>query len=312
MEILKLTVKREAFENILANKQGYVYLEANGYWIKRIAENKLANFNKLVASQAFKTYDEIEISCSKDKINCAFGAINTGKEDGSIKTSKDTGFVVTLGELSGAQNIVKTEDKTETEDEPIDVIEDELLDEPVDVIETDEDAEVEQAPLSDVDSDVDTDEPENVAKDDEPTDVDDATDDEEYEPEDVDDEPINIDMLNDVVKDFIGTFDDGLWGNVYIVNRPLVIISGGYIAGTRQKVNTNNEEEIRIPIGKMTIQDPSNGTDNVAFIEEIEKKMYDLAMSGYVFIWKNECKIIQTENGRELLLRLTKKNILNR
>lgn len=288
MEILKLTVKREAFENILANKQGYVYLEANGYWIKRIAENKLANFNKLVASQAFKTYDEIEISCSKDKINCAFGAINTGKEDGSIKTSKDTGFVVTLGEFSGAQNTVKTED------EPVDVI---------------EDAEVEQAPLSDVDSDVDTDEPENVAKDDEPTDVDDSTDDEEEED---DAEPVNIDMLNDVVKDFIDTFDDNLWGNVYIVNRPLVIISGGWIVGTKQKVNTNIEEEIRIPIGKMTIQDPSNGTDDVAFIEEIEKKMYDLAMSGYIFIWKNECRIIQTENGRELLLRLTKKNILNR
>lgn len=306
MEILKLTVKREAFENILANKQGYVYLEANGYWIKRIAENKLANFNKLVASQAFKTYDEIEISCSKDKINCAFGAINTGKEDGSIKTSKDTGFVVTLGEFSGAQNTVKTEDKTETEDEPVDVIEDET-----------EDAEVEQAPLSDVDSDADTDEPENVAKDDEPTDVDDSTDDEEDEEADEEDEeddaePVNIDMLNDVVKDFIDTFDDSLWGNVYIVNRPLVIISGGWIVGTKQKVKTNIEEEIRIPIGKMTIQDPSNGTDDVAFIEEIEKKMYDLAMSGYVFIWKNECKIIQTENGRELLLRLTKKNILNR
>lgn len=305
MEILKLTVKREAFENILANKQGYVYLEANGYWIKRIAENKLANFNKLVASQAFKTYDEIEISCSKDKINCAFGAINTGKEDGSIKTSKDTGFVVTLGEFSGAQNIVKTEDKTETEDET------------VDVIETGEDAEVEQAPLSDADSDIDTDEPENVAKDDEPTDVDDSTDDEEdeeadEEEEEDDAEPVNIDMLNDVVKDFIDTFDDSLWGNVYIVNRPLVIISGGWIVGTKQKVKTNIEEEIRIPIGKMTIQDPSNGTDDVAFIEEIEKKMYDLAMSGYVFIWKNECKIIQTENGRELLLRLTKKNILNR
>ena len=304
MEILKLTVKREAFENILANKQGYVYLEANGYWIKRIAENKLANFNKLVASQAFKTYDEIEISCSKDKINCAFGAINTGKEDGSIKTSKDTGFVVTLGEFSGAQNTVKTEDKTETEDEPVDVIEDETED----VIET---------PLSDADSDTDTDEPENVAKDDEPTDVDDSTDDEEdeeadEEEEEDDAEPVNIDMLNDVVKDFIDTFDDNLWGNVYIVNRPLVIISGGWIVGTKQKVNTNIEEEIRIPIGKMTIQDPSNGTDDVAFIEEIEKKMYDLAMSGYVFIWKNECKIIQTENGRELLLRLTKKNILNR
>ena len=304
MEILKLTVKREAFENILANKQGYVYLEANGYWIKRIAENKLANFNKLVASQAFKTYDEIEISCSKDKINCAFGAINTGKEDGSIKTSKDTGFVVTLGEFSGAQNTVKTEDKTETEDEPVDVIEDETED-------------VIEAPLSDADSDTDTDEPENVAKDDEPTDVDDSTDDEEdeeadEEEEEDDAEPGNIDMLNDVVKDFIDTFDDNLWGNVYIVNRPLVIISGGWIVGTKQKVNTNIEEEIRIPIGKMTIQDPSNGTDDVAFIEEIEKKMYDLAMSGYVFIWKNECKIIQTENGRELLLRLTKKNILNR
>lgn len=311
MEILKLTVKREAFENILANKQGYVYLEANGYWIKRIAENKLANFNKLVASQAFKTYDEIEISCSKDKINCAFGAINTGKEDGSIKTSKDTGFVVTLGEFSGAQNTVKTED--ETVDEPVDVIEDETED----VIETGEDAEVEQAPLSDVDSDADTDEPENVAKDDEPTNVDDSTDDEEdeeadEEEEEDDAEPVNIDMLNDVVKDFIDTFDDSLWGNVYIVNRPLVIISGGWIVGTKQKVKTNIEEEIRIPIGKMTIQDPSNGTDDVAFIEEIEKKMYDLAMSGYVFIWKNECKIIQTENGRELLLRLTKKNILNR
>lgn len=307
MEILKLTVKREAFENILANKQGYVYLEANGYWIKRIAENKLANFNKLVASQAFKTYDEIEISCSKDKINCAFGAINTGKEDGSIKTSKDTGFVVTLGEFSGAQNTVKTED------EPVDVIEDETED----VIETVEDAEVEQAPLSDADSDADTDETENVAKDDEPTDVDDSTDDEEdeeadEEEEDDDAEPVNIDMLNDVVKDFIDTFDDSLWGNVYIVNRPLVIISGGWIVGTKQKVKTNIEEEIRIPIGKMTIQDPSNGTNDVAFIEEIEKKMYDLAMSGYVFIWKNECKIIQTENGRELLLRLTKKNILNR
>lgn len=307
MEILKLTVKREAFENILANKQGYVYLEANGYWIKRIAENKLANFNKLVASQAFKTYDEIEISCSKDKINCAFGAINTGKEDGSIKTSKDTGFVVTLGEFSGAQNTVKTED------EPVDVIEDETED----VIETVEDAEVEQAPLSDADSDADTDETENVAKDDELTDVDDSTDDEEdeeadEEEEDDDAEPVNIDMLNDVVKDFIDTFDDSLWGNVYIVNRPLVIISGGWIVGTKQKVKTNIEEEIRIPIGKMTIQDPSNGTNDVAFIEEIEKKMYDLAMSGYVFIWKNECKIIQTENGRELLLRLTKKNILNR
>ena len=302
MEILKLTVKREAFENILANKQGYVYLEANGYWKKRIAENKLANFNKLVASQAFKTYDEIEISCSKDKINCAFGAINTGKEDGSIKTSKDTGFVVTLGEFSGAQNTVKTED--EPVDEPVDVIEDETED-------------VIEAPLSDADSDVDTDEPENVAKDDEPTDVDDSTDDEEdeeadEEEEEDDAEPVNIDMLNDVVKDFIDTFDDNLWGNVYIVNRPLVIISGGWIVGTKQKVNTNIEEEIRIPIGKMTIQDPSNGTDDVAFIEEIEKKMYDLAMSGYVFIWKNECKIIQTENGRELLLRLTKKNILNR
>ena len=92
----------------------------------------------------------------------------------------------------------------------------------------------------------------------------------------------------------------------------MVIISGGWIVGTKQKVKTNIEEEIRIPIGKMTIQDPSNGTDDVAFIEEIEKKMYDLAMSGFVFIWKNECKIIQTENGRELLLRLTKKNILNR
>ena len=311
MEILKLTVKREAFENILANKQGYVYLEANGYWIKRIAENKLANFNKLVASQAFKTYDEIEISCSKDKINCAFGAINTGKEDGSIKTSKDTGFVVTLGEFSGAQNTVKTEDET------VDVIEDETVDKTEDVIETVEDEEVEQAPFSDADSDVDTDEPENVSENDEPTDVDDSTDDEEdeeadEEEEDDDAEPVNIDMLNDVVKDFIDTFDDNLWGNVYIVNRPLVIISGGWIVGTKQKVNTNIEEEIRIPIGKMTIQDPSNGTDDVAFIEEIEKKMYDLAMSGYVFIWKNECKIIQTENGRELLLRLTKKNILNR
>lgn len=304
MEILKLTVKREAFENILAHKQGYVYLEANGYWIKRIAENKLANFNKLVASQAFKTYDEIEISCSKDKINCAFGAINTGKEDGSIKTSKDTGFVVTLGEFSGAQNTVKTVDEPEVE--PVDVIEDE----PEDAIETGEDVEKdinsdEQAPLSDADSDADTDEPEDV-------------DDEEYaydvdsDAEEEDDEPVNIDMLNDVVKDFIDTFDDGLWGNVYIVNRPLVIISGGYIVGTRQKVKTNNEEEIRIPIGKITIQDPSNGTNDVAFINEIEKKMYDLAMSGYVFIWKNECKIIQTENGRELLLRLTKKNILNR
>ena len=311
MEILKLTVKREAFENILANKQGYVYLEANGYWIKRIAENKLANFNKLVASQAFKTYDEIEISCSKDKINCAFGAINTGKEDGSIKTSKDTGFVVTLGEFSGAQNTVKTEDET------VDVIEDETVDKTEDVIETVEDEEVEQAPFSDADSDVDTDEPENVSENDEPTDVDDSTDDEEdeeadEEEEEDDAEPVNIDMLNDVVKDFIDTFDDNLWGNVYIVNRPLVIISGGWIVGTKQKVNTNIEEEIRIPIGKMTIQDPSNGTDDVAFIEEIEKKMYDLAMSGYVFIWKNECKIIQTENGRELLLRLTKKNILNR
>lgn len=308
MEVLKLTVKREIFDNISDGKQDFVYLEANGYWIKRLAENKLANFNKLKTTQSFKKYDEIEITCLNDKINTTFDGIFTGDDDGVIGGDKATGIVVKLGKIIGVK-LGKIIGDYKTFADKKDFLGDKAFSEETPSVaaepNTDEFEEVDEIKgkddVDDIDAESDVYEEEELA--DEIIDEDDS-DDLEDEENDADDNY----SFKELIEDFISSLDN--FDNVYYVNRPNIIIANGRIFGTNQKLNINNEEEIKINIGRKIIEDSFG--DDVKFLYAIEEYIYQYCASGYVFIWKDGCEIVEDENGRRLILRISKEVNLNR
>ena len=324
MEVLKLTVKREIFDNISDGKQDFVYLEANGYWIKRLAENKLANFNKLKATQSFKKYDEIEITCLNDKINTTFDGIFTGDNDGVIGGDNATGIVVKLGKIIGDDKIKTFADKKDflgdkafTEETPsvaaepnIDVSEE--VDEMKGKDDVDDKAFTEETPSVAAEPNTGT-----VEETDEIKGKDDIDDEEELADEIADEEDdaetnevkdkCDYDF-NILINDLIDCLEES--GSIIVVNRPSIIIANGKIFGTNKRIKTNNEEEIRINIGKEVIEDTTG--DDVKFLVEIESFLYKYCSSGNVFVWKNESNIVNDEDGRRFVLRIAKLNSRNR
>ena len=256
MEVLKLTVKREIFDNISDGKQDFVYLEANGYWIKRLAENKLANFNKLKTTQSFKKYDEIEITCLNDKINTTFDGIFTGDDDGVIGGDKATGIVVKLGKIIGVK-LGKIIGDYKTFADKKDFLGDKAFSEETPSVaaepNTDASEEVdEMRGKDDVDDKAFTEETPSVAAEpnadaveetDEIKGKDDIDDEEELADEIVDEEDdaetnevkdkCDYDF-NILINDLIDCLEES--GSIIVVNRPSIIIANGKIFGTNKRI----------------------------------------------------------------------------
>lgn len=296
--ILKLTVKRDVYDNLASGKQNYVYVEGNGYWIRRLATNSADSFDKLKETQDFRTFDTVSVTCVKDNAIYPFKSIRTGNNYEGDNDAEDDGFMIWL-EMNEYNNV-----NDETCENPCDSI-----DEPNEYNNVDDETYE--------DSDDTNDEPNEYH------DVDDETYEDSDEPinepiNEPNDEPINDTFDNDdeeeiSVEDNLNYILDVIceYDNVVDVERPFVTLtSNGRIFGSNKRININNDEEIKINIGTEYIK--YDGYDDKGFLNKIEEFIEDYFKSGHIFIWKNGCKIINTDTGKCLIMRMTKKMYLNR
>lgn len=268
--ILKLTVKKDVFDNLASGKQSYIYVEGNGYWIRRLATNTVDSFEKLKETQDFRTFDTVSVTCAKDNAIYPFKSIRTGNAYEGDNDAEDDGFKIWV-EMNEYHNVDK-----ETEN----IQECENVNEPNEELES-----VDESNEIDI-----------VNKPNDETEID-AT------------EKFKNESVEDVVKQIIDVFDG--YDNVVVVNRPFVTItSNGRIFGTNKRLNINNDEEIRINIGQEKIYDDTNNDES--FIDKIEQYLVEYVKSGHVLIYKNGCRLVNTPNGRYMLMKMTKKMYLNR
>lgn len=247
--ILKLTVKKEVFNNLATGEQRFISLDASNYWIKRLALDSTISLDELKKSQEFKNFDKVSVSCLKD--NNVYDITNIElKEDNIII------WVFFEGGNEVAPETEKTEEINEVVEEP--------KKEDIKVVEPIKSKEVKTIKVS----------------------------------------PKSIDIQS-VVNDIIDVM--GYYDNVVIVSRPVVIIpSNGRIFGTKNRININNDQEIKFEIGtEKILYDTKNDEE---FLDKVEKYLCNLAESYYLFIWKNACKFVHNSNGvKYLKLRIAKK-----
>lgn len=277
--ILKLTVKRDVFDNLASGKQSYVYVEGNGYWIRRLATNSSDSFDKLKETQDFRTFDTVSVTCVKDNAIYPFKKIRTGSNYEGDNDAEDDGFKIWL-EMNEYHNVGE-----ETESENVNEPNDEPNDEPNEDEEYEGDDEI-------------CDEIDEVADDEGNL----TTDLSEVEKEDdVEDKDEYITNSVSFILDVICNYN-----NVKMVKSPLVILtSNGRIFGTNDRININNDVEIRIPIGFEKIYDDTNNNDE--FIEKIEKFLCEYCSKGHVFIYANGCRLIHNDNERYYMFRIAKR-----
>lgn len=310
--ILKLTVKRDVFDNLTSGKQNYVYVEGNGYWIRRLATNSADSFDKLKETQDFRTFDTVSVTCAKDNAIYPFKSIRTGNAYEGDNDAEDDGFKIWVEMNEYHNNDEETENYQECES----------VDDAAEIEECDEeDDELDELPADDLDDEPD-DEPDETEECDEVDELDDDTNEDVEECEGSDDtneETTNsdkilndiekIESVEDVVRDIIDILDG--YDNVVVVNRPFVTItSNGRIYGTNKRLNINNDEEIRIFINTVKIYDDTN--DDVSFVEKIEKYLCEYVKNGHILIYKNGCKLVNDPSGRYMSMKMTKKMYLNR
>lgn len=323
--ILKLTVKKEVFDKLASGEQNYVYVEENNYWIKRLAANSADGFQKLKVTQAFKTFDSVSVTCGKENAQYQFKTIKTGHEDMGTNDGWDTGFCIWI-----------TGNEDETEEIPAEVpntvpntvsgtlSNDEPVNETVN-------SKLHEAPMEESVEDyveIDSNETESEDVDAEtPNTVSDAVSNGEPIDEHVN-EPVNSEdneepkevLVEDETEIDNGSLKSGIdflidviggYDNVIIVNRPNIIItSNGRIFGTKDRLDINNDEEIRVNVGTEKLYDDTNNDKD--FLEKIEKYLMDYTKSGCIFIYKEGCDVVYTEEGRYLKMKMTKKMYLNR
>lgn len=314
---LKLTVKKEVFDKLASGEQNYVYVEENNYWIKRLAANSADGFQKLKTTQAFKTFDSVSVTCGKENAQYQFKTIKTGHEDMGTNDGWDTGFCIWI---TGNENeteeipaevpntVSDTVQNGETLNEPVnEPVNSELhklpMEESIEDYEVIDDNENEpeeveaEVPNGEPTSDA-VNEPINSENNEEPKEV--LVEDET----EIDNGSLKSDI--DFLIDVIGGYD-----NVIVVNRPNIIItSNGRIFGTKDRLDINNDEEIRVNVGTEKLYDDTNNDKD--FLEKIENYLMDYTKSGCIFIYKEGCDVVYTEEGRYLKMKMTKKMYLNR
>lgn len=287
--ILKLIVKKDLFDKLASGEQNYIYVDANGYWIRRLAVNSADSFNKLKETQAFRTFDVVNVTCAKETAQYQFKDIKTGNED-MTQNVADTGIcilITTNKDISEKSETVASSD--EPTNETVNVASnEEPSDENVTTVMTDEcECPIEDETETEKEAELTTDFGDNEVF------VNEA-------------EKKDIKNTIDFIISVIGGYD-----NVVVVNRPNIIItSNGRIYGTKDKLDLNNDEEIRVNIGIEKLYDNTNNDKD--FIKEIENYFIDYVKTGYIFIWKDGCEVVNTPAGRYIKLRMTKKLYLNR
>lgn len=318
--ILKLTVKKEIFDKLASGEQNYVYVEDNNYWIKRLAANSADGFQKLKVTQAFKTFDSVSVTCGKENAQYQFKTIKTGHED-MEKDGWDTGFCIWI---TGNENeteeipaevpnaVSDTVSNGETVNDTVnETANSELHKLPMeesieDYVEIDENENEPEMVEAEVSNTVPNAEPTSDAVN-EPVNSEDNEEPNEASVED-DTEIDNGNLKSDIdfLIDVVGGYD-----NVIIVNRPNIIItSNGRVFGTKDRLDINNDEEIRVNVGTEKIYDDTN--DDKDFLKKIEDYLMDYTKSGCIFIYKEGCDVVYTEAGRYLKMKMTKKMYLNR
>lgn len=319
--ILKLIVKKDIFDKLASGKQDYVYVESNNYWIKRLAVNSVDSFQKLKETQAFKTFDCVSVTCGKENAQYQFKTIKTGHEN-MEKDGWDTGFCIWI---AGNEEVEAEKSDTVSNGEPIDepvnenvnvelhkASMEESIEDYVEIDSNETESENVKAEVSDTVSnnepiDEPVNEPVNSEDNEEPKEV---LVEDETEPvsglPDAENTKENLKSSIDFLIDVIGGYD-----NVIIVNRPNIIItSNGRIFGTKDRLDINNDEEIRVNVGTEKLYDDTNNDKD--FLKKIENYLMDYTKSGCIFIYKEGCDVVYTEEGRYLKMKMTKKMYLNR
>lgn len=252
---LKLTVKKEVFENLAKGKQNYIYLDGNAYWTKRLAKDVKSTFERLCISKEFKEYDTALLTCGKSKSSYAITNIRPGFDgDESGDDGEITGYLVFVntGEVPEEYNESDTEETTE--EVPTETA---IPDSMSGYLEVTEELKQE-----------------------------------------VDLSTVNLNLEDNInfIIDIMGGYD-----NVYIVNRPSVVIfSGGNILGCNAKLNVENDQEIRFDIGEEVIVDDTKNDDE--FLTKIEQYFLNFARLrlNTIFIYQKGCKLTKNESGERV------------
>lgn len=258
--ILKLTVKRDVFDNLASGNQDYVYVEGNGYWIRRLATNSTDSFDKLKETQDFRTFDIVSVTCAKDNAIYPFKSIRTSNNYNGDNDAEDNGFKIFV-EMNVYHNDA---DEIQQEDKKTDELVNDINDEPNEIEE--DEGEVDEKTEDDITTNL--------------SEVEVNT-------------PNKIDIMKEVndMIDLLNGFE-----NVYLVNVPSVMIINGNVLGSKKKIpGLNNESEIRFDIGSENLYNYYN-TD-IEFVENIEMYFSNLVQNNMLFIWKNGCSLIEKNNG---------------